>query len=97
MVFQQSKTFPLPAVISTPSNQTLTAWISVITVITDIRFVGDVAIDVVLVTNGIDYSPASGHLYTIKSNFNSVDEIRNLEYEYDLMDNVTQSSYLLTI
>ena len=26
---------------------------SVITVITDIRFVGDVAIDVVLVTNGI--------------------------------------------
>jgi hypothetical protein len=37
-----------------------------------------------------DYSPASGHLYTIKSNFNSVDEIRNLEYEYDLMDNVTQ-------
>jgi hypothetical protein len=37
-----------------------------------------------------DFSPASGHLYTIKSNFNSVDEIRNLEYEYDLMDNVTQ-------
>jgi hypothetical protein len=34
--------------------------------------------------------PASGHLYTIKSNFNSTDEIRNLEYEYDLMDNVTQ-------
>ncbi|VVM21339.1 hypothetical protein BSPWISOXPB_4611 [uncultured Gammaproteobacteria bacterium] len=47
-----------------------------------------------IVGNGLsteqDYSPASGHLYTIKSNFNSVDEIRNLEYEYDLMDNVTQ-------
>jgi hypothetical protein len=63
MVFQQSKTIPLPAVISTPSNQTLTAWMksvgaintinSVITVITDIRFVGDIAIDVVLVTNDI--------------------------------------------
>jgi hypothetical protein len=35
-------------------------------------------------------SSASGHLYTIKSNFNNTDEIRNLEYEYDLMDNVTQ-------
>jgi hypothetical protein len=47
-----------------------------------------------IVGNGLsteqDFSPASGHLYTIKSNFNSVDEIRNLEYEYDLMDNVTQ-------
>jgi hypothetical protein len=49
MVFQQNKTFPLPAVISTPSNQTLTAWMK----FTDIRFVGDIAIDVVLVTNGI--------------------------------------------
>jgi hypothetical protein len=37
-----------------------------------------------------EYSPASGHLYTIKSNFNSTDEVRNLEYEYDLMNNVTQ-------
>ncbi|VVH50866.1 Rhs family protein, partial [uncultured Gammaproteobacteria bacterium] len=47
-----------------------------------------------IVGNGLsteqDFSPASGHLYTIKSNFNSVDEVRNLEYEYDLMDNVTQ-------
>jgi hypothetical protein len=34
--------------------------------------------------------PASGHLYTIKSNFNTTNQIRNLEYEYDLMDNVTQ-------
>ncbi|VVM24344.1 hypothetical protein BSPWISOXPB_5035 [uncultured Gammaproteobacteria bacterium] len=45
-----------------------------------------------IVGNGLsteqDFSPASGHLYTIKSNFNSTDEIRNLEY--DLMDNVTQ-------
>jgi hypothetical protein len=45
-----------------------------------------------VVGNGLsteqDFSPASGHLYTIKSNFNSTDEIRNLEYEYDLMDNV---------
>jgi hypothetical protein len=35
-----------------------------------------------IVGNGLsteqDFSPASGHLYTIKSNFNSVDEIRNL-------------------
>jgi hypothetical protein len=34
-----------------------------------------------IVGNGLsteqDFSPASGHLYTIKSNFNSVDEIRN--------------------
>jgi hypothetical protein len=47
-----------------------------------------------IVGNGLsteqEYSPASGHLYTIKSNFNSTDEVRNLEYEYDLMDNVTQ-------
>ncbi|VVH60096.1 hypothetical protein BAZOLSSOX_691, partial [uncultured Gammaproteobacteria bacterium] len=47
-----------------------------------------------IVGNGLsteqEYSPASGHLYTIKSNFNSTNQIRNLEYEYDLMDNVTQ-------
>ncbi|SMN00333.1 Rhs family protein [uncultured Candidatus Thioglobus sp.] len=39
-----------------------------------------------------DYSPASGHLYTIKSGFSTTNEIRNLEYQYDLMDNVTQRS-----
>ncbi|VVH61019.1 hypothetical protein BAZOLSSOX_1410, partial [uncultured Gammaproteobacteria bacterium] len=47
-----------------------------------------------IVGNGLsteqEYSPASGHLYTIKSNFNTTNQIRNLEYEYDLMDNVTQ-------
>jgi hypothetical protein len=29
-------------------------------------------------------------LTSLKANFNNTDEIRNLEYEYDLMDNVTQ-------
>ena len=47
-----------------------------------------------IVGNGLsteqEYSPVSGRLYTIKSNFNSTNQIRNLEYEYDLMDNVTQ-------
>jgi hypothetical protein len=33
---------------------------------------------------------ATGHLFTIKSGFGNTDGIRNLEYEYDLMDNVTQ-------
>jgi hypothetical protein len=52
-----------------------------------------------IVGNGLsteqEYSPASGHLYTIKSNFNSTNQIRNLEYEYDLMDNVTQRQNVL--
>ncbi|CAB5506645.1 hypothetical protein AZO1586R_2115, partial [Bathymodiolus azoricus thioautotrophic gill symbiont] len=47
-----------------------------------------------VVGNGLsteqEYSPASGHLYTIKSDFISTNQIRDLEYEYDLMGNVTQ-------
>ncbi len=47
-----------------------------------------------IVGNGLSteqqYNPATGHLFTIKSGFGNTDGIRNLEYEYDLMDNVTQ-------
>ncbi|MEJ2610735.1 MAG: FG-GAP-like repeat-containing protein [Candidatus Thiodiazotropha sp.] len=35
-----------------------------------------------------DYDPASGHLLTIQSGFEFGRNIRDLEYQYDLMDNV---------
>ncbi|CAB5503958.1 hypothetical protein THERMOT_1883, partial [Bathymodiolus thermophilus thioautotrophic gill symbiont] len=37
-----------------------------------------------------EYNPATGHLFTIKSGFSPTNKIRSLEYEYDLMNNVTQ-------
>jgi YD repeat-containing protein len=47
-----------------------------------------------IVGNGLSteqqYSPATGHLFAIKSGFGNTDGIRSLEYEYDLMNNVTQ-------
>jgi hypothetical protein len=47
-----------------------------------------------IVGNGLsteqEYNPATGHLFTIKSGFSPTKEIRNFEYEYDLMNNVTQ-------
>ncbi|CAB5499092.1 hypothetical protein THERMOT_975, partial [Bathymodiolus thermophilus thioautotrophic gill symbiont] len=47
-----------------------------------------------IIGNGLsteqEYNPATGHLFTIKSGFSPTNEIRNLEYEYDLMNNVTQ-------
>ncbi|OJA03626.1 RHS repeat-associated core domain-containing protein, partial [Bathymodiolus thermophilus thioautotrophic gill symbiont] len=37
-----------------------------------------------------EYNPATSHLFTIKSGFSPAKEIRSLEYEYDLMNNITQ-------